>query len=659
MILYFHTTIRSTRTFIGLLSAVACLSGFAFAEDRIVTNRLSKESSPYLLQHAHNPVDWYPWDSEALDLAKKENKLIFLSVGYSACHWCHVMERESFVDQEIANYLNENFVCIKVDREERPDIDQIYMTAIQLTSGRSGWPMSVFLTPDAKPIFGGSYFPARDGDRGGSPGFLSVIRRAQSLWKSDSAGVLTQADRVTDAIVASMSKANVQMQSESTAELIESLSRLPIQTEERLVEQFDAAYGGFSYDDANSNRPKFPEPSNLFFLLQRAKQASSPDAEQNLARKMLTKTLDSMIAGGIFDHFGGGFHRYSTDRFWRIPHFEKMLYDNGQLAQVYARAFELTGRHEYQVVAESICDFAIRELRSKDGAFFASLDADSENEEGKFYRWSRVELDAAARTVEGFHELEKVYQLTQAPNFEGQFYAPQPEKTLTALAAERSQSFTELDRSLSSARRSMASIRSTRVRPATDEKILTSWNGLMIAGLADAGRIFKREDYIAAATEAATFVLAELKTKDGRLFRTFAAGEAKLNGYLDDYAFLVYGLLSLHQATLQSQWLDEATALTDVQMEFFQDRTSGVFFYTSSDHAELIVRFHDPVDGAVPSGNSVTAANLNYLTYLAERTEYRAPLLVTLRSSIPMLTKHPSACPLMATQIDRWIEFNH
>ncbi len=643
-----------TRSLPAIVFTLYC--SLIVADDPKPTNRLSKESSPYLLQHAHNPVNWYPWGSEALERAKNENKLIFLSVGYSACHWCHVMERESFLDKEIADFLNEHFVCVKVDREERPDIDQIYMTAIQMMVGRGGWPMSVFLTPETKPIFGGTYFPARDGDRGASTGFLSVIRRAHEVWSSDRVGIKAQADRVTEAVVASMSGSKVPLGPANIEAEIKELKRISMKTFHELAEQFDPTFGGFSFVETNPDRPKFPEPSNLFCLLQMAQSNSLSLEDKSLAMKMLRKTLDSMIAGGIVDHLGGGFHRYSTDRFWRIPHFEKMLYDNGQLAQVYAKAFELTGQEEYRFISEGICDFVVKELKAPGGAFFASLDADSEGEEGKFYCWSRAELDEIAKKVDGFSKLAEVYGLFQAPNFEGRLYAPQPGKTLTELAPLQNQSFAQLVSSVSPARQAMLDVRSMRVRPATDEKILTSWNGLMIAGLADAGRILKRPDYIAAAADAATFVLQNMTTKDGRLLRSYAAGQAKLNGYLDDYAFLIYGLLSLHEATSEDRWIDRAVEWVARQTSDFGDSATGVFYYTSSDHPELIVRFHDPVDGALPSGNSVTAANLAYLAYNVERSEYLDQLYSTIRSSVPLLSKNATACPMMTTQIDRWIE---
>lgn len=638
-----------------IIVVILCGAWSLAAEPKHI-NRLAKESSPYLLQHAHNPVDWYPWDSEAFEKAKKESKLVFLSVGYSACHWCHVMERESFMDAEIAKLLNENFVCIKVDREERPDIDQIYMTAIQITTGHGGWPMSVFLTPDAKPIFGGTYFPARDGDRRDAPGFLTVLRTVQDFWGKERPGLEAQADRITEAIRSSMSAAAGQSTGEGAGLDLARLKTLTHETAQALAQQFDPLHGGFGFVEADSARPKFPEPSNLYFLLERSRLASLSAEERATASRMLTKTLDSMLAGGIFDHLGGGFHRYSTDRFWRIPHFEKMLYDNGQLAQVYALAYEATRRDEYRYAAESICDFAIRELTAHGGAFYASLDADSEGEEGKFYRWSREEIDTAARKIPGFDLFYETFGLKQSPNFEKHFYAIQPGRTLTEIATDRKTTFTQFHQSLQAPRLALLEIRSQRVRPATDEKILTSWNGLMIAGLAESGRILNRKDYLDAAARAAEFILKELRTPQGRLLRTYAAGRAKLNGYLDDYAFLVYGLLRLHQATSQPRWLDSAVSLTDTQISFFQDEKAGNCYYTSSDHPELILRFSDPVDGATPSGNSVTAANLLYLVSVAKLSRYEKTLEQTLRAAEGLLEKNPSACPLMSAQMAGWLE---
>ncbi len=617
-------------------------------------NKLARESSPYLLQHAHNPVDWYPWGEEALERAKTENKMIFLSVGYAACHWCHVMERESFVDEEIAKLLNENFVCIKVDREERPDIDQIYMTAVQIMSGRGGWPMTVFMTSDAKPIFGGSYFPARDGDRANLPGFLTIIRKAKQLWMDERTELIAQADRIFDALRAAMAT------SESIPAGMEidrgAFARMLHETQQRLAAGFDATHGGFGFVESNPNRPKFPEPSNLVFLLERSKRASLAEVDRNAANKMLVKTLDSMIAGGIYDHLGGGFHRYSTDRFWRIPHFEKMLYDNGQLAQLYATAFEATGQKEYRTIAEGTCDFVIRELTAPGGAFYASLDADSEGEEGKFYRWDKEQLDKIEKSISGYRLFSEVYGFSAAPNFDSRYYTPQPGKTLTQLADERNQPSDVFARSLSDSRNALFELRAQRVRPQTDVKVLTSWNGLMIAGLADAGRILNREDYLKAASKAAEFILKELKTQDGRLLRSYALGESKLQGYLDDYAFLIHGLLRLHLATKEDRWLEQAIELNRTQTRFFQNEESGGFYYTASDRPELLVRFQDPVDGVIPSGNSMTASNLIYMTYEAERIEFEEPLRRVLLSAASLIEKNPRSATSMSAQIGNWLD---
>jgi len=510
------------------------------------------------------------------------------------------------------------------------------------------------LTSEAKPIFGGSYFPARDGDRANLPGFFTILQKATQLWASDRAELKTQADRIAQTLVESMAVSNpIPANTEID---IESCERLLVETQSRFVAGFDQAYGGFGFVESNPNRPKFPEPSNLVFLLERSKRASLTQEVRDEASKMLIKTLDSMIAGGIYDHLGGGFHRYSTDRFWRIPHFEKMLYDNGQLAQLYALAYEGTGREEYRTIVEGTCDFAIRELQAPGGAFFASLDADSEGEEGRFYRWETEELQLIGPSIQGFDSFAKVYGFQATPNFEGKYFAPQPGKTLTQIAIENNLSVESLISSLKDARKALFELRAKRVRPPTDAKVLTAWNGLMIAGLADAGRILGREDYIKSACDAMNFVLKELKTKDGRLLRSHALGESKLQGYLDDYAFLVHGLLRLHQTTGESKWLEQAIELTQTQLRFFSSETTGGFFYTATDHPELLVRFQDPVDGVIPSGNSVSASNLLYMASIADRNEFRSPLRRLLLSSLSLIEKNPRAAALMSAQLGNWID---
>ncbi len=617
-------------------------------------NRLAKESSPYLLQHARNPVDWYPWGEEAFDRARRENKLIFLSVGYAACHWCHVMERESFVDPEIAALMNDRFVCVKVDREERPDVDQIYMLAVQLVTGNGGWPMSVFLTPESKPFWGGTYFPARDGDRGNATGFLSVLNQIDQAWKTQADAVRAQAESVTLAI----KQQRIATDPDAAQNSYEAEG--PTTTDIRrvanaLVDEFDQEYGGFGETIGKLNQPKFPEPSKLVFLLDRAQRTSLPVEDREQSLQMLTKTLDGMISGAMFDHLGGGFHRYSVDRRWQIPHFEKMLYDNGQLASVFAEAYKLTRREEYRIVCERTCDFVIRELlapavRDEPGrAFYSSLDADSEGDEGAFYRWSESQLGEQSKQILGFDELRKVYRLQGTPNFDQKYWVPDPGRTLHEIATERSMTAIDLERSIRIARDSLWSVREQRERPATDTKILTAWNGLMITGLADCGRLVERPDYIAAAASAAEFLLREMVDERGRLRRSYGDGVAKLNAYLDDYSMLCRGLISLHQATGESRWLESAMRLTDLQIEHFWDDELGGFYFTSDDHPSLIVRMKDPLDGAVPSGNSIAAENLAYLAKVTDQASYRERLAGTLASAQPMFRRAPAAVARLAT----------
>lgn len=607
----------------------------ALQEVPATTNRLSNESSPYLLQHRHNPVDWYPWGDEAFEKAKRENKMIFLSVGYAACHWCHVMERESFIDPEIAAKLNENFVCIKVDREERPDVDHIYMTAVQLISGNGGWPMSVFLVPDARPFWGGTYFPARDGDRGNTTGFLTVLEQIDSAWITQRDKVVQQAEALTRAI-----KANQGHRPKDASEqpydafLVDAVVA-------SLLDQYDPLHGGFG---SQTRGPKFPEPSNLVFLLDRWQRSSVNEAQRESAKRMLLRSLDGMISGGVYDHLGGGFHRYSVDERWQIPHFEKMLYDNAQLVSVYAEAYARTGIEEYRQVVEATCDFVLRELTSADGAFFSSLDADSEGEEGKFYRWTAEELKKFDGQSE-YSEFASVYRLNGTPNFETHFFVPDPGATLSLIAERRSESFAALSARLSNVRATIWAERNQRVRPPTDTKILTSWNGLMIRGLADAGRILGRTDYSDAAVGAAKFIMSNSRNHDGRLLRSHAGGEAKLNGYLDDYAFMAAGFIALHRSLHDERLLRAAARLTDQQIEWFWDDQAGGFFYTSSDHPELIVRVKDPVDGALPSGSSVTAENLMYLSEQGVEGDYSQRLQDTLQSIAPLIRRSPAAAP--------------
>ncbi|MCH1496581.1 MAG: thioredoxin domain-containing protein [Rubripirellula sp.] len=644
--------------------------------DEAHQNRLAGESSPYLLQHAGNPVDWYPWGTEAFEKAKRENKLVFLSVGYAACHWCHVMERESFEDSEIAEVLNERFVCVKVDREERPDIDQIYMTAVQLITGQGGWPMSVFILPNAKPFWGGTYFPARDGDRGTATGFLTIAKQIDRAWKEQTDQVKAQADAVTEAIQSQ------QLPVTDDPELLAYDERWIDKTLSELRDQYDSTNGGFT---SGGEGPKFPEPSNLRFLLEKAladaslhegdqagdepkssgeletNGATSPERDTSTeqgrftASEMLRGTLDGMIRGGMYDHLGGGFHRYSVDQRWQIPHFEKMLYDNAQLASIFAEASILLQSDEYQIIAEGICDFLLREMRSQEGGFYSSIDADSEGEEGKFYRWTREELDAL-RPLEQYATFAKLYGLDRAPNFESEYFVLAPPMNLGDAADSKKQTIPEMLDSLRSVSISMLEKRNSRVKPPTDTKILTAWNGLTIAALADVGRLLKRKDYLRASVECLDLIMRESRDAEGRLLRSYARGQAKLQGYLDDYAFLVAGILALHRAVDEPRLLELAAELTDEQIQWFWDSEQGGFFFTASDHQETIVRLKHPIDGAVPSGISVSAENLHALIGhqlqggSEQRAEkYRVLLIDTVRSVMPLVSRAPVAATRMGS----------
>ncbi len=608
------------------------------------TNALVNESSPYLLMHAHNPVDWHPWNDETLAKAKAESKPIFLSVGYSSCHWCHVMERESFLDEEIAKFLNENFICIKVDREERPDVDEIYMESLNvfnqmMRTGRGGgWPLSMFLTPEARPFFGGTYFPARDGDRQGSPGFLGVIKKLDNAWKTKPDAVKSSAKVLTEVTQAQLSGGDEDLptaiQSRWVADALESLT-----------ESHDQQFGGFGFSAASPNRPKFPEASNLMFLSYLAEGGNES------AKAMLENTCQRMLMGGIYDHLGGGFHRYSVDRFWAIPHFEKMLYDNGQLATVYAQLYQLTKAPEYKWAVEGILRSVSRDLAAPGGGFYSALDAESEGEEGKYYRWEKSALQAAL-TDEEFEFYASVYGINAAPNFENEYYAPQLKLPFESTAKDANLSVEQLLEKVAPMNAKLLKVREERIAPATDKKILTEWNGMMIRGFADAGRILESPSYVEAAVEAAEFVLKSLRNKEGRLYRTYTNGEAQLNGYLTDYANLIDGLIAIHRANGDQRWLEEAVALQKVQDQWFEDTDKGGYFYTASDHQTLLFRTKRAIDGAVPSGNSVSAQNLIYLADAAGMPEFKEKAKRVVLSAGNLIDQVPTAAPRMSIAAD-------
>ncbi|MEX0675522.1 MAG: thioredoxin domain-containing protein [Pirellulales bacterium] len=612
------------------------------------TNRLAKETSPYLLLHAHNPVDWYPWGDEALARAKKEKKLIFLSVGYSSCYWCHVMERESFMDDDIAAKLNENFVCIKVDREERPDIDEIYMQALniylQLVGSKQGggWPLSMFLTPDAKPLMGGTYFPPRD--REGMLGFSTVLDRVLEAWNSDPEKWQKTGDSLADYVSESLRQRPILRVVKLEKALVDSVLR-------SVAARFDSDHGGFGFDPANPRMAKFPEPPNLMFLLDYSRRADSEPA-----RKMLSITLQKILQGGIRDHVGGGFHRYSTDRFWRVPHFEKMLYDNAQLVTVYALAYEFEPRAYYRRAVDETIEFVFREMTDQTGAFYSALDAETNAEEGRYYVWQREEVGDAL-SPEEYALWADVYGIAGEPNFEER-YIPLLAAPLADLAKSRKLTEDELNQKLQPIRQKLLARRAKRPHPLTDTKILTGWNGLMIRGLAEAGRVFKNDESIAAAAKAADFILVNLRDGNRRLLRTYAAGQAKIPAYLDDYAFLIDGLIALHKATGDDRWLKAAGALTETQLELFWDERIGGFFFTSTQHEKLIARSKLLTDTVTPSGNSVSAANLLYLADALEKPQYVSRAEACIRSAAPILDEHPSAVPQLAVALGQWIEMS-
>jgi len=601
-------------------------------------NRLAKETSPYLLMHAKNPVDWYPWGEEALARAKREKKPIFLSVGYSSCYWCHVMERESFMDAEIAAFLNEHFVCIKVDREERPDIDEIYMTSVQVyhqlagAPQAGGWPMSVFLTPDALPFFGASYFPPRDQE--GRTGFLTVAQRVDQIWRENPERVGASAKSIAELV------ANPLAKRPPLAELPPADAALQ-EVQSALAEQFDPEFGGFGFSVAEPNRPKFPEPSNLLFLAARS--------EQPKALEMLQATLDRMARGGIRDHIGGGFHRYSTDRRWEIPHFEKMLYDNAQLVSVYSSAYAITRDDAYRDVVAETLEFIAREMTSPEGGFFSALDAETAAGEGAYYSWTRAELEAAL-TPEEWKLAGAAYGFSGEPNFEGR-YVPRWPRPPAEVAAAIGISADALRTQLSPIRSKLLAARNARPRPLCDTKIITGWNGLMIEALADAHRVLQDPESLAAARRAADFALTKLRTDDGRLLHVAAGGEAKLNAYLDDYAYLIAGLLALHRETNEERWLTAAIELSDKQHQLFWDQEHGGYFFTSHDHETLIARSKDPVDGVLPAANAVAARNWLRLWGQRKQPQDWERAEATLKPFAGYLKQLPGGMPTMALAV--------
>jgi uncharacterized protein YyaL (SSP411 family) len=608
-------------------------------------NRLAKESSPYLLQHAYNPVDWYAWRSEAFERAKKENKLIFLSIGYSSCHWCHVMERESFANAEIAKLLNDKFVCIKVDREERPDIDDIYMTALSVTGQQGGWPLTMILTPEGKPIFGGTYFPPIDKKVGEDtiPGMKTILARVIELDKKERDELVKQADHIAKLTVDALDR-------DARMLALVTLNRDLVDGAADAFE-IDPEHGGTGSKARKFKGTKFPRPAVWLFLLSQSEREGKEETA-----KLVHLTLRKMAEGGIYDHLGGGFHRYSTERTWTVPHFEKMLYDNAQLVELYSGAFAVKPDPLYRRVVEETLAFVKREMTSPEGAFYSALDADTNHEEGEFYVWKPEEL----RKILGDEAPFFAGVYGDAVNFEGKAIILRLPRSLAEIAAERKIAEKELLAKLEPLKRKLLDARAKRDRPFLDTKVITAWNGQMIAGYARAGKVFRNADFIKSAAAAADFILTKMRGKDGRLARLYAAvpgekPEARGTAFLDDYTYFIHGLLSLHDATGEKKWLAAAMELTDVVIKWHGDGDRGAYFFAPSDGEKLFARAKDGYDGVQPSGNSQMARNLLLLAQATGEDKYRAELGRVLKRFALTLRTNPGSMPTMALCLHEYV----
>jgi uncharacterized protein len=604
-----------------------------------MSNRLSRETSPYLLQHQNNPVDWNPWGPEALGRSKTEEKPIFLSIGYSACHWCHVMEHESFEDQSIADYLNQHFVCIKVDREERPDLDQVYMNAVQLMTGRGGWPMSVFLTPDLQPFFGGTYWPPSA--RGGMPGFDQVLRAVADAWQNRREMAIAQAAEMTEHLRGESGERKAESREKLSLSLLKS-------AEQKLQRAFDWTHGGFGA------APKFPHSMDLQVLLRTWQRQRPESSAKETALNMVTLTLDKMAQGGIYDHLAGGFARYSVDERWLVPHFEKMLYDNGLLMAAYLEAYTATGAARFARVASETADYILRYMTDPEGPFHSTEDADSEGEEGKFYVWTPPEIKAVLGQERG-DIFCYVYDVSPQGNFEhGQSILNLP-KAMSQCAALRGWELTKLEADLATMRQELLAVRDRRVRPGKDDKILVSWNALMIDALAKAGVILSRPDYLLAAEKAARFILTKMSRPDGRLWHTYRHGEAKLDAYLDDYGYFVNALVTLYESSFDEKWIDEAVRLSDIVLAWFADQERGGFYFTADDHEQLIARNKDLHDSSVPSGNAMVATALLRLGKLCGRNDYLSAAEGALLAGLGVMEHSPTAAGQLLIALDFYL----
>ena len=614
------------------------------------TNRLAQEKSPYLIQHQHNPVDWYPWGEEAFAKAKAENKPIFLSVGYSTCHWCHVMAHESFENAEIAKLMNALFVCVKVDREERPDVDRVYMTYVQATTGGGGWPMSVFLTPELKPFFGGTYFPPAD--RGGRPGFPTVLQRLADAWKNERERVVEAAANATQALGEYAAVGVAKSEAAGGESLTTALNQL--------ARTFDDENGGFG------SAPKFPRPVALNLLLRIFAREGADAKDGKIALGITLETLRRMAAGGMNDQLGGGFHRYSVDRFWHVPHFEKMLYDQAQLAVTYLDAFQITRDAELEKVAREILDYVRREMTDQDGGFYSAEDADSliahgkpEHSEGAFYVWKKAEIEAALG-----QDAAKIFNRVYGVDPDGN--APEGSDPMNEFKganilirrltlAEAAKSFrrpeAEIATSLAASKKILFELRAKRPRPHLDDKIITAWNGLMISAFARGAQVLDDPAYLAAAQRAVQFIRAKL-TKAGKLLRNYRQGASAVEGFAEDYAYLIQGLLDLYEADFDTAHLQWALELQVRMNQLFADAEHGGFFSVVKDAPHILLRMKEDHDGAEPSPNSVAALNLLRLAQFTGQDDLRERALKTLAAFADQLTKAPTALPQMLVALD-------
>ncbi len=583
-------------------------------------NRLSDEQSPYLLQHANNPVDWYPWGEEAFKKAKELDRPIFLSIGYSTCHWCHVMEHESFEDDSVAKLLNEGFISIKVDREELPEIDHVYMTVCQAMTGGGGWPLTIVMTPAKEPFFAGTYFPKDK--RGGRSGLFQILPMITDAWTSKRQDIMTSVGQVKNYLDQLNSKP---AGNDFSTELINGAY-------DQFRNGFDEEYGGFF------NAPKFPSPHNLIFLMR-----YHHSFDNKIALEMATKTLKKMRLGGIYDHIGFGFHRYSTDRHWLVPHFEKMLYDQAMIAMAYTEAYHITGEDIFAQTANEIFTYVLRDMTASEGGFFSAEDADSEGEEGKFYIWTEQEIKDVLGENYG-KEFNDIFSITTPGNYKDESSGKQTRLNIPHLKNYNSNGNSDLD----SAREKLFNIREKRIHPLKDDKILTDWNGLMIAALAKAAIVLNEPGYLDAAEKAAKFVLDSI-SKGERLLKRYRNGVAALDAHLDDYAFMAWGLLELYEATFLTKYLSQALDLMNIMVEDFWDDKNGGFFLGSDQSEKLIVRSKTAYDGAIPSGNSVAVMNMVKLTRITGNTKWAELAEKTMRAFSEDVNRMPTGYTLMLT----------